>query len=277
MSQQNSHRQDFTGDLKIENDVLKMKLMLEHGATFHSGPGSSGMDPVTEHAFLRQIIDFEEKNQHAQQMTVFEKLGRPADIRNVHEVSEGELATALEEMQERLFRHGIHLTALSPHISKREMYRFMTEEFLEVEMTDFDSPGIYCFVYDEFHPDPYYDNECTALDYCIRLILQKDNLLYVFPPGEPVRLNDHWGLSDPDFRDKINNFKNRYTDIAGLSAEATKTMIKDDLCRVSGNHVTGLCTEEECQIVRGQWKVEFKKNDEGEWLIYNIQIEGIQF
>jgi hypothetical protein len=180
-------------------------------------------------------------------------------------------------MQERLFNHGIHLTALSPHITPREMYRFMTEEFLDVEMTDYDTPGLYCFVYDEFHPDPYYDNECTALDYCIRLILQKDNLLYVFPPGEPVRLNDHENLSDPAFRDLINRFKGRYTDIAGLSAEANKTVIKGDTCRVSGTHVTGLCTEEQCQIIRGQWMVEFKQNNEGEWLIYNIQIEGIQF
>jgi hypothetical protein len=277
MSQPNHQSPEFSGDLKTENDFLKMKLMLEHGATFHSGPGSSGMDPVTEHAFLQQIIHFEEKSQQAKKITVFEKLGRPTDIRKMVNLSEGELPSAIEEMQERLFNHGIHLTALSPHITPREMYRFMTEEFLDVEMTDYDTPGLYCFVYDEFHPDPYYDNECTALDYCIRLILQKDNLLYVFPPGEPVRLNDHENLSDPAFRDLINRFKGRYTDIAGLSAEANKTVIKGDTCRVSGTHVTGLCTEEQCQIIRGQWMVEFKQNNEGEWLIYNIQIEGIEF
>jgi hypothetical protein len=277
MSQPNHQFPEFASDLKMENDFLKMKLMLEHGATFHSGPGSSGMDPVTEHAFLQQIIHFEEKSQQAKKITVFEKLGRPTDIRKMVNLSEGELPSAIEEMQERLFNHGIHLTALSPHITPREMYRFMTEEFLDVEMTDYDTPGLYCFVYDEFHPDPYYDNECTALDYCIRLILQKDNLLYVFPPGEPVRINDHENLSDPAFRDLINRFKGRYTDIAGLSAEANKTVIKGDICRVSGTHVTGLCTEEQCQIIRGQWMVEFKQNNEGEWLIYNIQIEGIQF
>jgi hypothetical protein len=277
MSQPNHQSPDFSGDLKMENDFLKMKLMLEHGATFHSGPGSSGMDPVTENAFLQQVINFEEKSRQGEKIPVFEKLGRPTDIRKMEEISEGELPSAIEEMQERLFRHSIHLTALSPHITPREMYRFMTEEFLEVEMTDYDTPGIYSFVYDEFHPDPYYDNECTALDYCIRLILQKDNLLYVFPPGEPVRLNDHEHLSDPAFLDLINRFKGRYTDIAGLSAEANKTVIKGDTCRVSGTHVTGLCTEDQCQIIRGQWMVEFKQNNEGEWLIYNIQIEGIQF
>ena len=277
MSQPNPLRPDFSGDLRVENDFLKMKLMLEHGATFHSGPGSSGMDPVTEHAFLQQIIAFEEKSRDARVMTVFEKIGKPADIRKIDDLKEGEIPSALTAFQERLFRHGIHLTALSPHITPREIYRFMTEEFMEVEMTDYETPGIYCFVYDEFHPDPYYDNECTALDYCIRLILQKDNLLYVFPPGEPVRLNDHEGLSDPEFRDLINRFKGRYRDIAGLSAEAVKTAIKDDRCRVTGTHVTGLCTDDQCHIIRGQWLVEFKRNDEGEWLICNIQIEGIQF
>lgn len=277
MSQPNHQFPEFASDLKMENDFLKMKLMLEHGATFHSGPGSSGMDPVTEHAFLQQVINFEEKSQQAKKITVFEKIGQPGDIRKMDKVSEGELDSAILEMQERLFSHGIHLTALSPHITPREMYRFMTEEFLDVEMTDYDTPGIYCFVYDEFHPDPYYDNECTALDYCIRLILQKDNLLYVFPPGEPVCLNDHEGLSDTCFRDLINRFKGRYKDIAGLSAEANKTAIKGDICRVSGTHVTGLCTEDQCQIIRGQWLVEFKLNSEGEWLIYNIQIEGIEF
>src|SRR5690606_16984790 len=147
--------------------------MLETGAQFFSPPDSPSPDPLTEHEFLRNVMDFEDACAHKPKVTVFERIGKPAGLRKVHEIPKICLEPELEKIMALLHKHGIHLSVLNPNVPQSEIYRFITEELMEKEMVDFSSPGIFCFVYDEYHPDPCYDNQCMAVDYCIKQILQK--------------------------------------------------------------------------------------------------------
>ena len=45
--------------LKAENDFLKMKLMLEKGAEFHTSGDSMELPPEAENMFLKNIMEFE--------------------------------------------------------------------------------------------------------------------------------------------------------------------------------------------------------------------------
>ena len=49
--------------LRAENEFIKMKLMLEHGADFQYSEGSGEVSPETEHEFLNYIMDFEQRKQ----------------------------------------------------------------------------------------------------------------------------------------------------------------------------------------------------------------------
>jgi hypothetical protein len=261
--------------LRMENDFMKMKLMLEHGARFHSAKDGAGLDPAVEYAFLKQVLAFEEEFASGRRKTVFEKLGRPSDIRPVQALADGELGEALSEMHRRLNDQGIHISTLSPDVAPRELYRFMTEELMQVELCSADTPGMHCFVYDEFHPDPRHQNERTAVDLCIRLVLQKRNLMHMFPAGRPLRLNEHEKLGETEFRQKVHAFKSRYEDIVPVRIEATRTELRDDICRITGTHVTGLCLEGRCDRVKGDWQVGFRLDSQGEWLVTDVRIGGI--
>jgi hypothetical protein len=276
MSENNRcHEDDIVRKLSMENDFIKMKLMLEHGAVFHSGQESKPLDPATEHAFLQQVLAFEARQRKGAGMTVYEKLGCPGNIRRPADLTEEDLPNALKDLHVMLNEHGIHLSVLREDVGPREIYDFMTGEFMDVELNIHDSPGLHCFVYDAFHPKKRHENERTALEYCIRLILRKKNLQHMFPPGRPVKLNGHEGLTEQALRKRIHEFKSRYRDIVSIAAQTTGTIVTEDNCRVTGTHTTGFCEETKCSIVRGQWLVEFRRDPENDWLLTNIQIGGV--
>ena len=43
-----------------------------------------------------------------------------------------------------------------------------------------------------------------------------------------------------------------------------------------GKHETGCCFEHHCEIIRGSWQMELY-NQEGEWLVVSVDVEGIDF
>lgn len=263
-------------ELRTENDILKMKLMLEYGASFGSVPGGEEIDPEIEHHFLNNVLEFEKHSAEAKLVTVGEILGTYV-FTPASELLDGELPDAIKAMQHQLNEKGIAVSVLSPNISSRELYRFMTEELPAVEMFDHFSPGMYCFIYDEFHPDPYYENENTAVNYCIQHILRKQEWFMLFDAAEKINLNQYEGLTAEQFAEVMKNFRSRYTEINCLCIESTKTTIRDSYCVVEGYHETGLCTEDQCYIMKGNWEVDFMLAEGGQWLLSSVKMEGIMF
>lgn len=206
--------------------------------------------------------------------TVYERIGSPAGLPKADDIPDGMMGSVVKEMHRRFNGSGIHLGTLSPNVSPRELYEFMTGEFMRVEIAAFDTPVMHCFVYDAFRPDPWHGNERRALEYCIRILLQKENRLHMFPNGRPITINGHRELSESEFRRIMHAFRSSHSDIVSLHAEALRTTVKDDHCIVRGRHVTGLCSEAACRIAKGDWQVEFLL-EEDMWLVRSVNIEGI--
>jgi hypothetical protein len=261
--------------LRMENDFLKLKLMLEQGAQFHATPGAPPPDPVLENMFLKEVIGFEAAHRAAGIIRVGDKVGSLHDFCAADAIPEGRLGAELARLRERFHAQGIHLATLSPNIDQRELYRFMLGEFLDLPMRDLEHPGIYCFVYDDFHPDPYFENEWMALESCIRPVLNLSPVSAFLTDGGTIHLNGHEGLDEEACRERISRFRERYTDIVPLRCEALKTTIRGDDCQVTGRHETGLCEAEACRIVRGQWMVELRRGQAGQWRVSGVAIEGL--
>ena len=104
--------------LKEENDFLKMKMMLEHGAEFGS---SKDLPPAIENEFLRSVMEFEKQFEKGERIKVFDKLGQPRHFRPVNEMPEAEIEnewiTLYEFMQER----GIELSVCSPNVKVKRI------------------------------------------------------------------------------------------------------------------------------------------------------------
>ena len=103
----------YRDSLQAENDFLKMKLMLEKGAVFGSA-GPCKATPEEEHAFLQSVIEMEEAFERSDMVTIFERIGRPAQFKPVSQVSDQAMDTAWNQLNEFLRFHGIVLSVSTP-------------------------------------------------------------------------------------------------------------------------------------------------------------------
>jgi hypothetical protein len=265
--------------LKAENEFMKMKLMLENDASF--GTSGEGVLPAeTENEFLRNIIEFEKQFEEHKTIKVFDKIGRPAHFKPAAEIPDKEIDKAWDDLSDHLDKYGISLDVCSPNISKRELYRFTLEELFAYEMDDMNIPGMmHGFIYDEFHPDPLYDNTRIATDDCINYILQEEPLQWTHHfSDDGLRLNGHYPLSIDELKNIVNRFKEAYKSLEINEIEAGNCIIDDKLCIVTGTYVVTATIDTDEHLLSGTWKVVFLLDEEsGYWYITTIEINGINF
>jgi hypothetical protein len=147
-------------------------------------------------------------------------------------------------------------------------------------MDDINVPGmITCFIYDEFHADPAYDNTIAATDYCMKYILDKEplQLMHHFRPDN-LRLNGYQSLTAEMLKEKVNAYKSGYQELRIEVLASRDCTIDKDRCLVSGIYaVRGVIANKKIKL-SGHWRVHFEKSQEFEnWIIVGIEIEGISF
>ncbi len=264
--------------LRAENDFLKMKLMLESGARF-GVQGGGDLPPDIENAFLNNVIEFEKQfNQH-KLIKVFDKIGRPDHFKPVAEIAEEEIDKAWKDLSDYLGMHDIYLDVCSPNISKKELYRFTIEELFLYEMEDIDVPGwSNNFIYDEFHPDPVYDNARAAED-CIGFIFHEEpqKFLYGFHHGN-ISLNDKKEVSDKDALSLINDFKRKYHAMKLLNCEVSSCVVNEMESIVKGTYKAEAIEASGDVTWSGEWTITLQLHEaSGYWGISAAEIEGIEF
>src|SRR5690348_10684754 len=94
---------------QIENDILKMKLMLETGAKIHSF-SDPDVPPEIENYFLQNVMEFERQYKADRKISVFEKIGRPDHFRPVTELVDQQIDYEWEKLKALLCRHNIELS-----------------------------------------------------------------------------------------------------------------------------------------------------------------------
>lgn len=266
-------------NLEAENEFMKMKLMLERGATF-SETGNMDLPAEVENEFLRNILEFEKQFDACKMIRVFDKIKRPVHFKPVKDIPCEEIGKAWEELSDHLERYGVCLNVCSPNITVRELYRFTIEELFEQEIEDMNVPGMtQVFIYDEFHPDPVYENTRDAVDHCMKLILEKKPLewLYAFNK-EGLKLNEHYPLAIEEFKTRINRFKEAYDELEMKEINVLECVVKEKQSWVNGNYKVTAVSGKETQELSGTWKVIFELDAKfGGWNIKEIQIDGIRF
>ena len=265
-------------DLKAENEFLKMKLMLEHGAKFSSN--ESKLPPEMENEFLNNVMAFEKQFEQYKTIKVYDKIGRPAHFKPAAEIPDDEMDKAWSDLRAYLNEHNIDLDACSPNISSRELYRFTMEELFEHETDDMDLPGWTTnFIYDEFHPDPVYDNTRVATEDCISCILQKEPMEWTHHfKKEGLRLNKHSSLSIDEFKDIVNRFKSAYEDMEINEIAENKCVVDDKLSTVTGMYRVTATIGTGIHSLSGNWEVVLHFDEElGYWYVAEVEITGINF
>jgi hypothetical protein len=232
--------------------------------------------PITPAHALRPVPATGIKPPMPHTRSIFEKLGSPERFLQQEAIPEGMVAQELAALRKLLIENRIQLLVSSPNISDRELYRFMTGEFMHIRITDDGSPLFHCFLYDDYHPDPFFDNEQTALNRCIRFLLDKNLQCATSLFLDHITLNQYPILPTPEALDIIHAFKERYDEIITLELNPGKTSIRDRICEVSGSHATGFIRGNKCLLRSGRWNVQFCLNAAAEWKISAIRIEDVE-
>ena len=201
----------------------------------------------------------------------------PITSKPVNEIPDDEIENAWNEPDAYLNKYDIDLAVCSPNISNRELYRFTIEELFDGEMNDMNLSGmITCFTYDEFYPDHKYDNTRYAIDDCIEVIFNKKHEWMPWLRRENLCINNHNNLTEADFKEIINRFKEAYEDIIVNEIKDVDFSIDETLCQVKGIYNITMKLPGEEMVTAGNWNVNFER-DLGYWSIVNVQIEGINF
>jgi len=148
--------------LRFENEFLKAKIAAEYGGIH--GEVNGDTPPEIENEFLNNIIEFEETMKNANEVLVYDFLGRP-DFVNEQDLNDEQLAVELERVNDLLLSKAIVCDIIS-QVEDRLLYKFLTEELILLTIQDKSIPGMICqFIYEDFHPDHEYDTRSRCEEF----------------------------------------------------------------------------------------------------------------
>lgn len=161
MENQKDPRLNPEDDLKAENNLLKLKLGLEHGMQMED---TSTLSPGLENQWLKSVYAFEQQFKDAKPIKVYDYIGQPA-FRKWDTLTSGETGKELERIQSVMEKSGVEVGCICEY-DDAIIYRFITEELFQHEMDGMFVPGMTChFIYEEFHPNHDYDLRRQANDF----------------------------------------------------------------------------------------------------------------
>lgn len=260
--------------LKAENDYLKMKLMLERGAII-AGLSDNIIPSAVENAFLNNIIAFEKEFDNRKKIKVFDKIGRPDHFKAAATISDEEIVTAWESVRDLLNAHGIDLGACSPNVTPRELYRFTIEELFEFEMDDINLEGwVTDFIYDEFYPDPIFENTLLVQDDLLNDIFKQRELYSEMFYNDEFEFNGEKFTVFSDFKERIQLFKSLYEDIELVRSDIESCQVDGDQCIVSGAYCAVGKNGLHEDYYAGTFRVKLSCQDNDHWGFVSINIEG---
>lgn len=155
--------EDPEEQLRIENEILKMRLKAELGGDFEP---LSEVPAEIENLFLKNVLAFEHEHANAEVKTIFELLDKPA-FKKEAELNDAQLVKALHDLESLLDDKGIAVDYLVDYPA-RIKYTFLTEELFLKEASMMTMPGMTMhYLYEEYHPNHEYEIRRKA-DYFIK-------------------------------------------------------------------------------------------------------------
>ncbi len=136
-------------NLRMENELLKLKLQAQFGAMM--GGGDNSLPPEIENEFLKNVYAFEQNQGAFKPTKVREFLGAPA-FQKAETLTDKNLKKEYHRLEKLLGKKSMAVDFIRPR-EDRFKYQFITEELFEHTMQN-SMPGMTMhFIYEEFHGD----------------------------------------------------------------------------------------------------------------------------
>lgn len=195
-------------ELSTENELMKLKMMAEFGGDFMGG---EGLPPDVENQFLKQVMSFHKLHDNSKVTTVYKFIGEP-EYNHVNDLNDKEVEKELKRLTKLMDKNYVSLSVLA-ETSKREVYRFITEELFKHEIEDVKVRGwVNQFIYEEFYPNPEYDVR-TAVFYCLQSIFNRGHVFFDDHYSEEMKDGIGLSMEVEELREKIEDFWSRHHNV----------------------------------------------------------------
>ncbi len=162
---------DPEDELKFENELLKLKLELEHGM---KQADTSALSADGENQWLNYMYNFEQQFKGAKRVKVYEVIGHPA-FKKLEELSAKKIPEALKQLLSIMEEKGVVLDCFCPY-EDAVIYKFITEKLFDYEMDNISIEGmVHHFNYEEFYPNHDYDLRRCTKEFIENLLSRKWN------------------------------------------------------------------------------------------------------
>jgi hypothetical protein len=219
---ENIHNPTDEVQLRLENEMKKLNLEME-GAVF--GYMSDDIPLDLEKQFLDNIMSFETQSKNATYMPLYKFLGEPFFL-PFDVLPDEHVEQELERLNEFMQKNGIDLDFLCDY-SLEIRYRFITEEFMNHEISDMRIPGMMNgFIYEEFHPNHEHDLTNDTENFFLSIMnLGSDFKSYFL--SKQMDMPKHGLVDRAKYDGRIEFFRERFHVLRINLLEIKKVTIKD--------------------------------------------------
>ena len=272
--------QNFSNDpeenLRIENELMKLKMQAERGALF--GGNMDELPPEVEAEFLKNVQSFEDSFDKANQITVYECIGKP-DYKVVDELKLPEVETELKRIIELLHSKNIILEVLGKY-ELSVIYKFITDELFQEKIREISFPGyIHSFIYEEFHPNHNVDIGRTAQEFFDHWFEKKFNE-DCFEFAHRIVTAEGNTYTRDEVISKLNTCMASYKEFKNIKFKGSETSFEWNEAEKSGlGHAEGMFKYDaeiengETIRIEGPFKL-YMINEDGFWRIFYFVFPG---
>lgn len=258
------NRSKFAAEkLNDDNAFPKMKILPEYDGDFKDR--DTTITPELIDIFRRQVMELEKQASNPVYIKVYDKIDRPKHFKPVIEIPDNEIEASWLALLNYLKDYNIELNVCSPNVNARELYRFTTEELFHQKMADTNTPGIVnCFIYDEFHPDPVYDNTRAIEEDLLPGIFSSNHSLFNFWFAmRRLTLNGRKYEHFDDLKRRIEAFKLCFDHMQLKKVNTYSCVVNKTNTMAQGDYQfsASLGSLETCY--KGKWKVKFLRDELG--------------
>ena len=268
--------------LRIENELLKLKLQAELGAQF--GGNMSNIPPQVEQDFLQQIIAFQEYQKNAP-MVIFREYLESPELPLSDKLSKEDLETAWDGIEYLLAEHYMQVRFPEEGLPLAEKYDFVVRDLFPLSIMQPGRESGWIFDYEEFYP-----NHVKIMGRRTEEFM-KDFFENNMDPGvwyltkEIINAQSQTVMDSHGLIAKINRFHELFNDIKKYEYHIEETRIDDpknpgDLTLGFVDGVVRYTVEREDgeeQEITGPFKLYFQKTGEDWWEIFNFHLHGFSW
>ncbi len=280
MSEEYKNEENFSDNpeenLRIENEILKLKMQAERGAQF--GGNMEDLPPELEASFLKNVQDFENSFDKAKEITIYESIGKPNYIK-ADDLKPNEVEKEITRLIELLHNKNIILEVLGKY-DLAVIYKFITEELFIEKIKDVDLPGyIHNYVYEEFHPNHNVSIGAAAQEF-LKHWFEKSFDAHSFELSTELITADGKRFYREQVIEKLWNCLNSYKNFSNIKFSGSDTSFEwDDKEQKGMGHAEGMFKYDteiesgEILHIEGPFKL-YMINENGYWQIFYFVFPG---